>query len=164
MRRTVAGLLGGGAIENARHALDDVRRAIAERAELQQAGHRAVAALAPGEAIDLLARQTVGRLAYVARAGVPDVVPVNYVWSSGAVLIRTGPGPKLQAAQRGEVVAFEVDELDEENRTGSSVVVVGKALVVPGPREETGPDPWASGPRRHLVRIVPTRIDGRRIG
>lgn len=160
----MAALLRGGAVENARHALDEVRRAVAERAELQQAGHRAVAALAPGEAIDLLARRTVGRFAYVARAGVPDVVPVNYVWSGDAVLIRTGPGPKLQAAQRGEVVAFEVDDLDHDLRTGASVVVVGRASVVPLARDGHDPEPWASGPRRHLVRIVPTRIDGRRIG
>jgi nitroimidazol reductase NimA-like FMN-containing flavoprotein (pyridoxamine 5'-phosphate oxidase superfamily) len=116
------------------------------------------------EAVELLAANTVGRFAYVARHGAPDVVPVNYAWSDGAILIRSGPGPKLQAAQRGECVAFEVDELDVDRRTGRSVVVSGRACVVVRHPGEDDPDPWADGPRRHLIRIVPSRVDGRRIG
>lgn len=158
------GRLGTGAVDNARRALEEVRRSIGERAALREAGYRSLEDLAPEDAIALLERQAVGRFAYVARAGVPDVVPVNYVWRDGAVLLRTGPGPKLQAAQRGEVVAFEVDEIDLDSRTGCSVVVVGRASVVPSADEADGPQPWASGPRRHLVRIAPTRIAGRRIG
>jgi hypothetical protein len=36
------------------------------------------------------------RLAYVARAGVPDIVPVNLALDGGRLLVRSGPGPKLQ--------------------------------------------------------------------
>lgn len=154
----------GRALSNARRALDDVRRAVTDRAELQESGEHGVTRMAHDEAVQLLAAHTVGRFAYVAREGVPDVVPVNYAWRDGVVLIRSGPGPKLQAAQRGDRVAFEVDELDVERRTGRSVVVIGRAtLDVAGP-DDPDPSPWASGPRRHLIRITPSRVEGRRIG
>lgn len=154
----------GRALDNARRALDEVRRAVTDRTELQEAGERRVTRLTHDEAVALLARHSVGRFAYVARQGVPDVVPVNYVWRDGAVLIRSGPGPKLQAAQRGERVAFEVDELDVDRHTGISVVVTGRADVDHSRPDEADLEPWASGPRRHLIRITPSRVDGRRIG
>lgn len=154
----------GRALDNARRALDDVRRAVTDRAELQEAGEHGVTRMTREEAVELLAANTVGRFAYVARHGAPDVVPVNYAWSDGAILIRSGPGPKLQAAQRGECVAFEVDELDLDRRTGRSVVVTGRASVDSAHQDDPDPSPWASGPRRHLIRITPSRVDGRRIG
>jgi hypothetical protein len=153
----------GRALDNARRALDDVRRAVTDRAELQEGGERGVTRLTRDEALELLTRHSVGRFAYVAREGAPDVVPVNYLWRDGVILIRSGPGPKLQAAQRGVRVACEVDELDVDRRTGTSVVVTGRAAVA-GRLEDDGPEPWASGPRRHVIRITPSRVDGRRIG
>ena len=81
----------GRALDNALHALDQVHRAA-----LQEAVEGGVTALSRAEAEELLRRHTVGRFAYVARAGAPDVVPVNDVWSDGAVLVRSGPGPKLR--------------------------------------------------------------------
>lgn len=40
----------------------------------------------------------------------------------GDVLVRSGSGPKLQAAERQELVALEVDDLDEADRSGWSLV------------------------------------------
>jgi hypothetical protein len=45
----------------------------------------------------------------------------------GDLLLRSGPGPKLQAAERREVVAFEVDDLADDGTSGWSVLVVGVA-------------------------------------
>ena len=164
MRLMVTAGLRGSALSNARSALDELERSIAEREALQAAGHRTVTRLSREETEELLAAQTVGRVAYVARAGVPDVVPVNYAWCEDGVLFRSGPGPKLQAAQRGETVAFEVDEIDLESRTGRRAVVVGRARVV-SPREAGAPvEPWASGPRRFLVLVSAERVEGRRLG
>ena len=151
------------ALHNAQECLEDVWLAIADRGALQEDGTRRVLPLTPRETAELLQRQTVGRFAYVARAGVPDVVPVNYVWYDGAVLIRSGPGPKLQAAQRNDVVALEVDELDLEHRTGCSAVVVGPAEVVLPRQVPVEIETWAGGPHRHVIRIVPTRVTGRRL-
>ena len=150
-----------GSLENARRSLEEIERAIADRAALVDAGERGIIQLSYHETVELLETCTVGRLAYVARGGVPDIVPVNYVWYDGGVLIRSGPGPKLQAAQRHEMVAFEVDQLDEENRTGRSAVVVGSASVVEP--LEIDVESWAAGPRRHLILITPTRVEGRRL-
>jgi len=151
------------AIDNAQRARDEVRHGVAERAALQDAGQRTVMPLSMRETIELLERQSVGRLAYVARQDVPDVVPVNYAWEDGAVLIRSGPGPKLQAAQRKDTVAFEVDEIDAEARTGCSAVVVGKAEVLDVGQPSSDVDVWAGGPHHHTIRIRPVRITGRRL-
>lgn len=164
MRSLTPRRLRGSALANARMALDELERALADRQALQAGGPRSVTRLDREETEELLAAHSVGRLAYVARARVPDLVPVNYAWCDEGVLFRTGPGPKLQAAQRGETVAFEVDEVDLERRTGRSAVVVGRARVV-SPREAGGHvEPWASGPRRFLVLISPERVEGRRLG
>lgn len=71
-----------------------------------------------------------------------------------------------QAAERRELVAFEVDDLDEDTHTGWSVTVVGRTTrLAPADREQVTatPVPWAAGPRLHLLRITPVRIDGRRL-
>ena len=47
-------------------------------------------------------------------------------WSASHVS-RARPGPKLKAAERGDAVALEVEDIDEEQHTGWSVVVVGRA-------------------------------------
>jgi hypothetical protein len=151
-------------LNNAHDALDDVRRGRAERAALADAGERTVRPMSMKETIELLQRQRVGRFAYVARADVPDVVPVNYSWYDGGVLIRTGPGPKLQAAKRRDTVALEVDEIDLEQHTGCSAVVVGRADVLEPRAVPVGLDVWAGGPHHHVIRVVPTRITGRRLG
>lgn len=118
------------------------------------------------ECYALLSEAGFGRLAYIARAGVPDIVPVNYALDGDDLLIRSGPGPKLQAAERHEVVAFEVDAVDALSRTGRSVVVVGRAeRLRPAEQQRlrTGPAAWAAGPRRSVIRIRPQRVTGRRL-
>ena len=156
------------AVDNARRSLDDLQRTVAERKTIAPAEggpHGTVAALPREECELLLAEGCVGRLAYVARSGVPDIVPVNYLWHDGTLLIRSGPGPKLQAADRRELVAFEVDLVDEESWTGWSVVVAGRLERVPP--EEVGrlplPQPWSNGHRRHVIRVQASRVSGRRI-
>jgi uncharacterized protein len=158
------------ALDNARAAAESIALAVSDRQALAPLPHEEVvegglAELSEQECLALLRSRTVGRLAYVAREGVPDIAPVNYVMDGRHVLIRSGPGPKLQAAERGEVVAFEVDDVDEDAHRGWSIVVSGRAQRLS--EEEQGrvptPTPWLQGPRRHVVRIRPHRIAGRRI-
>jgi nitroimidazol reductase NimA-like FMN-containing flavoprotein (pyridoxamine 5'-phosphate oxidase superfamily) len=178
---TLPGLLGtvdrlgrrvlGAALDNAAAST----AAIAEQVRLREA-------LAPAEddepgalgrldratCLELLASRRTGRLAYVARAGVPDVVPVNLALDGDRLLVRSGPGPKLQAAERGEVVAVEVDDLDEDTRTGWSVVVAGRArrldtTEVAALRDDVLPEVWARGPRSSVIAIALTRVEGRRL-
>jgi hypothetical protein len=153
-----------GALGNALQSLTELSGAVTDRRRLQESGN--LHAISRDECVRLLATGTIGRLAYIARAGVPDIVPVNYVWHDDSVFLRSGPGPKAQAAVRRENVAFEVDAIDEQDHTAWSVVVSGRLHEV-HPTElfgELGPEPWAEGPRRHLLRLDAKRIDGRRLG
>lgn len=158
------------AIANARRSINDLTTAGDDRRDLVSGLETAsvpgdVARLSTAECHELLATKSVGRLAYIARPGVPDIVPVNYVVDGNAVLVRSAPGPKLQAAERGEMLAFEVDEIDGATHTGWSVVVsgVGRRLAPEEHDRSPEPGPWANGPRRHLLRIDLRRISGRRL-
>jgi nitroimidazol reductase NimA-like FMN-containing flavoprotein (pyridoxamine 5'-phosphate oxidase superfamily) len=163
-----------GALDNARRAAGDLAVVVAQRALLtsslldpaaEQDEPGALRRMGRQESVDLLGTQSVGRLGYIARAGVPDIVPVNFVLDGDDILIASGPGPKFQAAERGDTVVFEVDALDLHNHTGWSVVVHGQARHVTGAEARTAvaPRPWASGPRNRLIRIRPARITGRRL-
>lgn len=177
--RAIGGLLtrqGLSALSNARSAMTAIGTAVSERAELMrllvhddrpERANGALSVLSREACLDLLRTRSVGRLAYVARAGVPDVVPVNYVLDGSDVLIRSGPGPKLQAAERHDTVALEVDAVDEEEHRGWSVVVHGTAERVPDSEQQhlrVQPRPWAIGPRSHVIRVRPRQVTGRRLG
>jgi hypothetical protein len=163
-----------GALTNAREATVSIALAVADRLVItdglngddEEPG--ALHAMSRSECYDLLRDESVARFAYVARAGVPDIVPVNYLVDGDDVLIRSGPGPKLQAAERRDMVALEIDAIDKDDRTARSVVVVGRAerlraAEAASYEERLAETPWAAGPRRHVIRVRPTRVTGRRI-
>lgn len=114
-----------------------------------------------------LAEKTVGRLA-VSIANKPDIFPVNYRIDGETIMVKTAPGLKLAAATLGPGVAFEVDEIDESDRSGWSVVVHGTASEVERLEElldadDLRVDPWAAGTKNHYIRITPTEVTGRRV-
>jgi uncharacterized protein len=88
------------------------------------------------ECIRLLATNelALGRVAFV-DYGRPIVLPVNYRIRDDAVIFRTDPGSKLDAAARVDWVAFEVDQVDAWWREGWSVLVQGRAKHVEDPEE-----------------------------
>src|SRR5690348_11750919 len=160
------------AVTNARQGLTDLVRSNGDRQALQPSSAASgvpgeLLRLSRGECLRLLATRRVGRYAHVESARALDVVPVNYLSrADGTVLFRSGPGPKLSAADRHDVVAFQVDDIDEETQTGWSVLVVGRAHRLTDTEAaalDALSEPWAGGPRRHVVRIEPTRIEGRRL-
>ncbi len=66
-------------------------------------------------------------------------------------------------------MAFEVDHVDAETRTGWSVVARGRAEAVDPVdlrviRDRGLPRPWADGTRTLHLRIVWSELSGRRIG
>lgn len=168
----VAGRVRSGAIANARTAGQVIAQAVADRKELaplvEDDSPGALTRITREDCLALLSGRSVGRLAYVAREGVPDIVPVNYAVHGGDLLLRSGTGPKLQAAERHDVVALEVDDIDHQGHVGWSVVAVGRAerLSVTDVRAlpaDALPATWARGPRSAVIRIRPTRLDGRRL-
>ena len=83
-------------------------------------------------------------------------------------MFRTAPGSKMSAAAERAVVAFEVDDYQLADRTGRSVLVVGRAevthdLAMTSKMLDAGLEPLADGIRTTIVRIEPAFISGRRI-
>ena len=121
------------------------------------------------ECLELLAGDVVGRLAVVS-GGSADIFPVNYVLDGETVVFRTDPGTKLDATGRAQA-SFEIDRIDREHRTGWSVVASGRLEEVTRYDSRTlarlrdlPVDPWAGGDKAHYVRLIPSRITGRRVG
>jgi uncharacterized protein len=116
----------------------------------------------------LLKDTSVGRIAFMADGDI-TIVPVNYAYHQGTIVFRTTVGAKLEAAARHAVMAFEIDDWDDESQTGWSILVKGTALEVLADDEadglfELGLRPWADAvDRRRWVRIRPDDITGRKI-
>lgn len=114
----------------------------------------------------LLESETVGRIG-ISVSALPAIFPVNYRMVDGDVVFLTGEGMKANVAIAGNVVGFEVDHVDPEQRSGWSVMVVGRARLVSDAERTAMGDldlsPWAGGTRSHMVRIHPEFISGRRI-
>lgn len=125
--------------------------------------------LSEGECLELLAEHHFGRIGVIS-GGRPLIFPVNYVFASGRVAIRTDPGTKLASATLDHV-AFEIDEADPASRSGWSVLLQGvahdatDALDLGSEALRTFPvEPWAPGAKASWIRIDPHSITGRRIG
>jgi nitroimidazol reductase NimA-like FMN-containing flavoprotein (pyridoxamine 5'-phosphate oxidase superfamily) len=122
--------------------------------------------LSESECLQLLASRSLGRLAYLDDDG-PVVLPVNYVVHDGTVLFRTSPHSAVGRIVPTQTAGFEVDDIDEDTRSGWSVLVRGPATVVevdelPATAEDR-PSPWVDGVRTLHVRITPRSISGRRL-
>lgn len=123
--------------------------------------------LSESECLALLASRPVGRLGVIVD-GAPEIFPVNFLLDRGRILFRTDPGNKLHGIERTPSVCFEVDDFDEPEETGWSVLVKGRAaeLVDPLEVEQAGDLPlhlWAFGDQSRWVRITPVEVTGRRI-
>ncbi len=117
----------------------------------------------------LIRTQQVGRLGVLAEH-FPLILPVNFGLDGDVVVVRTAPGPLLWAADHANV-CFQVDEIDVDSRSGWTVLVRGLAErvgdghrpVVAARTARQASTPWAPGEREELLRIIPQRVEGRRI-
>lgn len=121
----------------------------------------------------LIAPGGIGRIAYSGRYG-PTVLPVNYQFFEGTIVFRTAQDSatdedlRTGIAQAEYLVAFEIDQFDVAAREGWSVLIQGSAHHVESDAERSsvaasGVTPWPDGKRELFVRIVPSRITGRRV-
>ncbi len=76
----------------------------------------------------VLARNHVGRLAYLSRGRI-DIEPIHYVYGDGMLYGRTSPGSKVTHLLQDPSVAFEVDEA-ADLFDWKSVVVHGTVHLV----------------------------------
>ncbi|KAB8195390.1 helix-turn-helix domain-containing protein [Nonomuraea phyllanthi] len=114
----------------------------------------------------------IGRVAFNGSHG-PTVLPVNYTMCNGAIVFRTAAGGAMDRDLRSGMegvdikIAFEIDQIDETNREGWSVLVQGPAHhVSPDEADDVAGaevTPWVGGERRLYIRIVPQQVSGRRI-
>jgi uncharacterized protein len=122
------------------------------------------------ECLELLASHRFGRLAVILNNATPIIRPVNYVFDprSQSVVFLTARGSKLHALLHAAKAAFEIDGVDETNRTGWSVIIEGVTAEVTVPRDigrlkRLGLEHWAPGPKPHWVQIRARTVAGRRI-
>jgi nitroimidazol reductase NimA-like FMN-containing flavoprotein (pyridoxamine 5'-phosphate oxidase superfamily) len=127
----------------------------------------ALRTLSPAECFDLLEPGGIGRVGFTSTGRIM-MLPVNFAVTGTTIIFRTAPDTLL-ALYADAQVSFEADHLDEALHEGWSVLVHGHAHQVTDERAvkrlegQLHLEPWAPGARDVYVRIVPTRITGRRI-
>lgn len=101
-----------------------------------QTGDRVLRPLTREQALLRLRRVPMGRVAFSSRA-MPAIRPVNHIVDDdGMIIIRSNEGGTIVTATdaaRGSVVSFEADCIDNENRTGWTVMVTGLARIIDDP-------------------------------
>jgi nitroimidazol reductase NimA-like FMN-containing flavoprotein (pyridoxamine 5'-phosphate oxidase superfamily) len=118
------------------------------------------------QCLDLIGSHHLGRIAWQA-ADLPQILPITYAMHQGSVYFRTAPDGLLAELAQPTSVALEVDDLDQQTRTGWSIVLHGHSSAVRQPDEladlwaSDSLVPWASGNRTLFIRIRPDRIEGR---
>lgn len=120
------------------------------------------------ECLRLLKGWPVGRVG-VTRHALPMVLPVTYRLSGEDIFFATGTGSKSLAVAHRDVIAFEVDQIDPETKTGWSVLAVGVAHHVKEDdpewelTDELDLQPWVGGQAIQLIRLPTDRLTGRRL-
>lgn len=118
--------------------------------------------LPPGECRQVLADHSVGRIGWVASAGL-TVLPVVYGLIGDDIVFRTSAHTQLAELNEPTEVAFEVDDLDFGTRVGWSIVVRGMSAPYTGDTLPDIPAAWAPGERPLFLRIRPTTYSGRAV-
>jgi nitroimidazol reductase NimA-like FMN-containing flavoprotein (pyridoxamine 5'-phosphate oxidase superfamily) len=125
------------------------------------------------ECLRLISAGGIGRIAFTGRFG-PTVLPVNYQLHQGTIVFRTAEDSPTDEDLRTGIanaeykVAFEIDDFSMAAREGWSVLIQGALHHVDSAAERAsvlgaGVEPWAGGPRELFLRVIPSRISGRRI-
>ena len=116
--------------------------------------------LTRAECLHRLGSGGVGRIA-LASDGAPILRPVNFALHEGRILIRTGEGSILSAAERDAATSFEIDGIDPVEHTGWSVIASGALRDFDGDPESAPPlRAWASGTKHRLVLIEIDTLSG----
>jgi nitroimidazol reductase NimA-like FMN-containing flavoprotein (pyridoxamine 5'-phosphate oxidase superfamily) len=130
-------------------------------------GRTMLEVLNPHECWRRLANAPIGRLAVMVDSA-PEIYPVNFTVDDGSVVFRTDPGSKLRGLDRSPSVAFQVDGIDPQSRTGWSVLLKGRAEPITSGEDVRRLmglhlDLWAPGTKSRWIRIRPGVVTGRAI-
>ena len=138
----------------------------AGRYDSDEGSDRHFEAMGRQQCLDLIESHHLGRVAWQA-ADLPQILPVSYAMYEGSAYFRTAPDSILAELTQPTSVALEVDDLDQQNRSGWSIVMHGRTIAVSEPdalADLSASDslvPWAPGNRTLLIRIRPERVSGR---
>jgi nitroimidazol reductase NimA-like FMN-containing flavoprotein (pyridoxamine 5'-phosphate oxidase superfamily) len=128
--------------------------------------HPVLEHLTTAQCEDHLCAGGIGRIV-VSRAPGPVAFPVNFVFTNGVIVFRTSDAMADTITDSiADVVAFEVDHIDETMSEGWSVLARGHARLIEAPQERQAIaglhlEPWAGGARLNLVSITPLELSGR---
>lgn len=123
--------------------------------------------LSDAACLDLLNTSTIGRIGLSA-GSLPVILPVNFALDGGSVVVATGPGLKLRAAQAHDVACLEVDHHDPVSHLGWSVLVTGRLDEISRPQglehaEGLPLAPWRQISDVHYIRLSIDLLSGRRL-
>ncbi len=121
--------------------------------------------LSEAECQDLLASQNLGRLSMTIRA-LPIVMPVNYSYLGGSVVLGMNDGPARRSITGDSVVALGVDSGQLDERFWA-ILVIGRAaeigdLAQRRELQRMGLKDLAGAPAAHFVQLQPDVISGYR--
>jgi nitroimidazol reductase NimA-like FMN-containing flavoprotein (pyridoxamine 5'-phosphate oxidase superfamily) len=128
--------------------------------------HDGFSELGDQECLRLLAMTSIGRIVFTHHA-LPAVLPVRYVLDhDSAIVVRTSKFSQMAAGVDDAVVAFEADCFNDDERSGWSVVVTGRAALVTEPGERRrlralDVHSWANPPEETYIRIACELVAGR---
>ncbi|GAA2806236.1 pyridoxamine 5'-phosphate oxidase family protein [Kribbella solani] len=129
--------------------------------------HSRLEIVSRAECLRLLRSVPLGRLVYTA-GGLPAIRLVNFLLDADTIVFSSGQGDKFRAAERGDVVAFEADDVDLDRHIGWTVTAIGHLSVV-SPDEaaelrRTLPlHSWLPMEDPQLVRVGMESVHGRRL-
>jgi nitroimidazol reductase NimA-like FMN-containing flavoprotein (pyridoxamine 5'-phosphate oxidase superfamily) len=119
------------------------------------------------ECEELLRSHRWGRLA-VQVVDHPEVFPLNYAMDGHRIVFRIDRGAKLASLRQNHIASFQIDEVDEEQRCGWSVMAVGpiSEAIDAGDIERLeglGLESWVTSESNHWMQLSPHRLSGRRL-
>ncbi|MGW0005432.1 pyridoxamine 5'-phosphate oxidase family protein [Nocardia grenadensis] len=105
----------------------------------------------------------VGRIGYLEQ-GVPVIRPINFSVLDRTIVIWTVPGGSGTTVA-GQTVAFEVDQVDTQSRSGWTVLTTGIAEAVTDVDElvaatDVPHRPWVAEHDDQVIRIRVNRVSG----
>ena len=130
---------------------------------------RVVENLSQEDCVTLLKSRNVGRIVFIDDIG-PGAVPVNYGVAGDEIILRVEENSSLRKLIQSPI-GFEVDDIDQAQREGWSVLVRGNGREValkdvPGLLNlvhEDLPRPWVEGIHSHWLAIQAVSLTGRRL-
>ncbi|HEY0616728.1 MAG TPA: pyridoxamine 5'-phosphate oxidase family protein [Kribbella sp.] len=129
--------------------------------------HTGLQILGNAECLKLLSSLPLGRLVFT-RGGLPAIRLVNFVVDGDTIIFATTDGDKYRAAERGDVVAFEVDAVDVDRHLGWTVTAAGHLSVVDPDEADSlrrvrPLRPWAPRHDSYLIRLGIESLEGRQL-